>query len=179
MISKRGLAAVAAATVALQPVAASAQQACVTEAEVGAVAIYSVPGLIEAVRLKCGSQLTASGYLARNGDVLSRRYAGLQTRVWPRAKAGMLKVLASQSKGAQGRQMLDTVGTLPDSAVRPLVDAWLVQEASSKIPAGNCRRIEWLIEAMAPIDPEVAGGVLGAIVGLVDPAQMPICSRRS
>jgi hypothetical protein len=32
---------------------------------------------------------------------------------------------------------------------------------------------------MAPIDPEVAGGVLGAIVGLVDPEQMPVCPRRS
>src|SRR5688500_13969109 len=140
MISKRGLATAAAAMFALQPVAASAQQACVTEAEVGAVAIYSVPSLIEAVRLKCGSQLSTSGSVARNGNALSGRYARLQPRVWPRAKAGMLKMLASQSKGAQGRQLLDTVGTLPDGAVRPLVDAWLVQEASSKIPAGNCRR---------------------------------------
>ena len=179
MISNKAFAAVAAAACALQPVAASAQQACVTEAEVGAVAIYSVPSLIEAVRLKCGSQLSSSGYLARNGNALSGRYAALQTRVWPRAKAGMLKVLASQSNGAQGRQLLDTVGTLPDTAVRPLVDAWLVQEASAKIPAANCRRIEWVIEAMAPIDPEVAGGVLGAIVGLVDPAQLPVCPRRS
>ena len=179
MVSTRGLAVAAAAGLALQPIAASAQQACVTEAEVGAVAIYSVPSLIEAVRLKCGSQLSASGYLARNGNALAGRYAALQTRVWPRAKAGMLKVLGSQSNGARGRQLLDTVGTLPDGAVRPLVDAWLVQEASSKIPAANCRRIEWVVEAMAPIDPEVAGGVLGAIVGLVDPAQLPICPRRS
>jgi hypothetical protein len=179
MISTRGLAAVAAAAFALQPVAASAQQACVTEAEVGAVAIYSVPSLIEAVGLKCGSQLTASGYLARNGDALSRRYAALQPRVWPRAKAGMLKVLGSQASAGQGRELMSSVGMLPDNAVRPLVDAWLVQEASAKIPAANCRRLEWVIEAMAPIDPEVAGGVLGAIVGLVDPAQLPICPRRS
>jgi hypothetical protein len=179
MISTRGLAAVAAAAFALQPVAASAQQACVTEAEVGAVAIYSVPSLVEAVRLKCGSQLTASGYLARNGDALSRRYAALQPRVWPRAKTGMLKVLSSQASAGQGRELMSSVGMLPDNAVRPLVDAWLVQEASAKIPAANCRRLEWVIEAMAPIDPEVAGGVLGAIVGLVDPAQMPICPRRS
>lgn len=179
MFSTRRFAAVAAAACALQPVAASAQQACVTEAEVAAVAIYSVPNLVEAVRLKCGSQLSASGYLARNGDALSRRYAGLQGRVWPRAKAGMLKVLGSQSGGGQGRELMSTVGTLPDSAVRPLVDAWIVQETSAKIPATNCRRIEWVIEAMAPIDPEVAGGVLGAVVGLVDPEQLPICPRRS
>lgn len=179
MISTRGVAVAAATALALQPVAASAQQACVTEAEVSAVAIYSVPSLVQAMRLKCGSELSSSGYLARRGDALAGRYAALQTRVWPRAKAGMLKVLGSQASAGQGRELMSTVGTLPDNAVRPLVDAWIVQETSAKIPVSNCRRIEWVIEAMAPIDPEVAGGVLGAIVGLVDPEEMPVCPRRS
>ncbi len=179
MTSIKRLTAVAAAALVLQPVAASAQQTCVTEAEVGAVAIYSVPSLIQAMRLKCGNELSASGYLARRGDALAGRYAALQALVWPRAKSGMLKVLGGGSGNAQSRQLLDTVGTLPDNAVRPLVDAWIVQEASAKIPARNCRRLEWVIEAMAPIDPEVAGGMLGAIVGLVDPDEMPICPRRS
>jgi hypothetical protein len=179
MISKRGLAAVAACAFALQPIAASAQTACVTEAEVGAVAIYSVPSLIQAMRLKCGAELSSSGYLARRGDALASRYTALQTRVWPRAKTGMLKVLDSKSAGGQGRELMSTVGTLPDNAVRPLVDAWIVQEASAKIPAKNCQRLEWVIEAMAPIDPEVAGGVLGALVGLVNPDELPVCPRRS
>ena len=179
MVSRKGATAVVAAALALQPVAADAQQACVTEAEVGAVAIYSVPNLIQAVRLKCGSELSASGYLARSGDALAGRYAALQTRVWPRAKSGLLKVIGGRSGNAQSRQLLGTVGNLPDTAVRPLVDAWIAQEASAKIPARNCRRLEWVIEAMAPIGPEVAGGVLGAILGLVDPDEMPICPRRS
>jgi hypothetical protein len=178
MVSNKALAVVTAAALASHPVAASAQPACVTEAEVSAVAIYSVPSLIQAMRLKCGNELSPSGYLARRGDTLAGRYAALQPRVWPRAKSGMLKVLGGQAN-AQGRELMSTVGSLPDNAVRPLVDAWIVQEASAKIPAGNCRRIEWVIEAMAPIDPEVAGGVLGAIVGLVDPERMPVCPRRA
>ena len=175
MTSMKGLAALAAAALVFQPVAASAQQACVAEAEVGAVAIYSVPGVIQAVRLKCGSELSPSGYLARRGEGI----AALQTRVWPRAKSGMLKVLGGRSGNAQSRQLLDTLGTLPDAAVRPLVDAWIVQEVSAKVPVRNCRRLEWVIEAMAPIDPEVAGGVLGAIIGLVDHDELPVCPRRA
>ena len=68
MASIRGLAVAAAGALALQPIAAQAQQTCVTESEVGAIAIYSVPSLIQAMRLKCGSELSASGYLARRGD---------------------------------------------------------------------------------------------------------------
>ena len=173
----RTLAATAAAALALPPVAAAAQQACVTEAEVSAVAIYSVPSVVEAVKLKCAGRLASDGYLARRGDALSGRYAALQARNWPRAKSGLLKVLGSQS-GAQGRQTIDTIRSLPDNAVRPLVDALLVQEVSAKIPTRNCGRIELVMEALAPIDPEIAGTLIGRVVGLVDPEQMPICPRR-
>ncbi|MBO9698341.1 MAG: hypothetical protein J7499_19290 [Sphingopyxis sp.] len=179
MASMRGLAAVAACALASQPVAAQAQQTCVTESEVAAIAIYSVPSLVQAMRLRCGGELSASGYIAKRGDALSGRYAALQPRVWPRAKAGMLKIIGTQSSGAQGRQMLDTIGSLPDEAVRPLVDAWIVQESSARIPVANCQRIEWVIEALAPVEPEIAGGLIGALVGLVDPDKMPVCPRRA
>jgi len=179
MVSTRGLATAAACALAMQPMAAQAQQTCVTEAEVGAIAIYSVPSFVQAMRLRCGSALSANGYIARRGDSLSARYATLQARVWPRAKAGLLKTLGAQSSAAQGRQMLDSIGTLPDEAVRPLVDAWIVQETSARIPVQNCQRLEWVVEALSPVDPEVAGGLIAAIVGLVDPDKMPVCPRRA
>ena len=168
----------AATAMVFQPIAASAQPACITEDEVSAVAIYSVPSIIQAVRLKCGSQLSSSGYLSRRGDELSARYAALQTRVWPRAKSGMLKLLASQSSAGQARQTTEMLSTLPDNAVRPLVDALIVQEVSGKIQTRQCTRIEWVVEAIAPIDPGVAGKVIGTVGGLIDPDQVPICARR-
>jgi len=178
LVSRTRLAAVAAAAMVFQPIAASAQPACITEDEVSAVAIYSVPSILQAVRMRCGAQLSSSGYLARNGDGLSRRYAALQTRVWPRAKAGMLKVLANQTSDSQARQNTQMLSTLPDDAVRPLVDALIVQEVTGKIPLRQCTRVEWVIEAIAPIDPEVAGKVIGTFGGLIDPDQVPICARR-
>ena len=179
MASTRGLAAAAAGALALQPIAAHAQQTCVTEAEVAAIAIYTVPSLVQAMRLRCGGELSANGYIARRGETLSGRYAALQPRVWPRARTGMLKILGAQPGASEGRQLLDSIGSLPDEAVRPLVDAWIVQETSARIAVRNCQRIEWVVEALAPVDPEVAGGVIGAIVGLVDPDRMPVCPRRA
>ena len=175
---KRVAAALGAAALALQPVMAAAQQArpCIAEDEVSAIAIYSVPSLVQAVRLKCGSELSANGYLAKRGDAMAARYAPLQNRVWPKAKAGLLKVLAGRS--TQGRQGLDMVTALPDNAVRPLVDALIVQELSPKIAVKHCGRLERVIELAAPIDPEVAGSILGVIAGIVDPDQMPVCPAR-
>jgi hypothetical protein len=179
MVIRKSLAVAAGAALALQPAIAAALQTCLTEQEIGAIAIYSVPSVVQAVKLKCGSQLAANGYLARQGDAFAARYAALQPRVWPRAKSGLLKYLGAKSTDNRGRQTLDMVANLPDDAVRPLVDALIVQEVSAKIATGNCRRIELVMQAMSPIDPEIAGNLLGTIVGLVDPDEMPICPRRS
>ena len=99
--SRMMLAVLAAAAMALKPVAAQAQQACITEDEVSAIAIYSVPSLLQGMRLKCAGELASTGFLARRGDELAARYTRLQPAVWPRAKAGLLKYGASWSKGRE------------------------------------------------------------------------------
>lgn len=173
MFFPKALAAAAAAALAFQPAAASAQQTCLSEQEVSAIAIYSVPGLVQAVRLQCGAQLSANGYLARSGHAFSARYVALQAKAWSQAKTGLLKVLAGQA--TQGRQNLDMLANLPDDAVRPLVDVLIVQELAAKIPPANCRGIERAMQVAAPIDPEVAGTLLGVIAGIVNPERLPVC----
>ena len=174
----RVFAALAAASLLAQPTLAAAQsQNCVTEQEVSAIAIYSVPSLVQAVRQRCSGELAASGYLARRGDTLSARYVALQPTVWPRAKIGLFKLFAGTAGENAGG--LDTISALPDDAVRPLVDALIVQESAPKIAVKNCTRIERVIEVMAPIDPEVAGTLLGVLVGFADSSRMPICPART
>ena len=178
-IPARLLAAAGAAAVLLHPLVAAAQQArpCVTEQEVSAIAIYSVPGILQAVRQRCGSTLSDSGYLARRSNALTARYTALQPAVWPRARAGLFKLFAGGADS--GNQGLDAVSTLPDQAVRPLVDALIVQETAPKIALKNCSRLERVIEVMAPIDPEVAGTLIGLLVGFADSDRLPVCSARA
>jgi len=177
-IPARLLAAAGTAALLLQPLAAAAQQApaCVTEQEASAIAIYSVPGIVQAVRQRCGTELSDSGYLARRGSTLSARYAALQPTVWPRARSGLFKLFAG--KAGSGSEGLDAVATLPDDAVRPLVDALIVQETAPKIALKNCTRFERVIEVMAPIDPEVAGTLIGLLVGFADSDRLPVCPAR-
>jgi hypothetical protein len=89
-------------------------------------------------------------------------------------------VLAGQAgqarQAAPGAPGLDLLATLPDNAVRPLVDALIVQETAPKIELDNCGRIERVAQAMAPIDPEVAGTLLGLLVGFAGSDRVPICA---
>lgn len=176
MVPRIRLAAVAAAALALQPVAAQAQPSCITEDEVSAMAIYAMPSLVQSVRLQCGSALTSSGFIARRGDAFAARYAGLQNAVWPRAKSGLLKYGAGNARS--GTQDIAMFANLPDNAVRPLVDALIAQEASTKIQRSQCGRIERVMEAVAMIDPEVAGTLVGVAAGLFAPDDQKICPFR-
>ena len=174
----RLLTAAGAAALLLQPTMAAAQQApaCVTEQEVSAIAIYSVPSIVQAVKQRCGNELSTSGYLARRSNALTARYTALQPTVWPRARTGLFKLFAGKASG--GSEGLDAIATLPDDAVRPLVDALIVQEAAPKVAVKNCSRIERVIEVMAPIDPEVAGTLIGLLVGFADSDKLPVCPAR-
>lgn len=175
MISRTRLAAVAMAVFTLQPVAAQAQQACVTEDEVSAMAIYSVPALVEALRTRCGPQLSTGGFLARRGDAFAARYRGLQSSVWPRAKSGLLKYAAAKAKG----QNIAMFANLPDTTVRPLLDALILQEASGRIKPKYCGGIERVVQATSAIDPQAGGALIGSLIGLVAPEDQPICPARN
>lgn len=173
MVSARTLASVAAAGLAIQPAVASAQQRCITEDEISAMAIYSVPSVVQSVRVRCEGRLSSSGFLARRGNAFAGRYVALQNAVWPRARSGAIKAFAG--KGTDSSQGLDMVAKLPDDAVRPLVDALIVQEVSARIEPGNCGRIELAMEGLALLDPEIAGTMLGVVVGIVGPENPPVC----
>jgi hypothetical protein len=173
----RQVALATATLIALQPVGASAQPQCISEDEVSAMAIYAVPTLVQAVRNRCAAQLSPSGFLARRGDAFVARYATLQNGVWPRAKSGLLKYGSVKAKG-QNAQSLALLGSLSDTSVRPLLDALVLQEASARIQARQCLGIERVIAATSPIDPQIAGTLIGEIIGLAAPADQPICSAR-
>jgi len=172
-----------AAAFLVQPQLAAAQAACIAEDEVSAMAIYAVPSMVRSMQLTCGPQLSQSGWLARDGGALAARYAGMQSRVWPKAKAGLLKMVNGQVNAqgavdAQAAQTIATVANLPDQNVRPLVDALIVQEVSAKIPLADCGQIERVMAAIAPIDPEVAGTLIAASAGLFASKAPLICPAR-
>ncbi|GEM_PF-696405 len=165
---------------ALTPHAALAQQQCVTEAEVSAMTIYAVPSMVKSMQTRCGPRLAANGFLATRGLEFAGRYAALQERVWPRAKSGLLKLIASQalaeaSARNQNTRGLEMIGGLPDQAVRPFVDALIVQELGPRIELANCGKIERVMQAVAPIDPEVSAGLIGLVMGLAQPPSISIC----
>lgn len=178
---RSGIVCAAAAALAVQPGLAAAQD-CLAEDEVSAMAIYAMPGVVQGVRLRCASKLQPSGFLARSGDAVSARYGRLQGAAWPKAKSGLLKIAESKAASSArlgGADSLKMISTLPDNAVRPLVDALIVQEVAPQIDLKHCGKFELLIQTLSKIEPEVAGSLLGLVAGLVKLDEPSICGVRA
>lgn len=162
-----------AVSLAVQPTLAAAQeQACITEEEVSALVIYFAPAAIESVQQSCATALAANGYLAQRGEALAARYAALQDAAWPSAKSGFMKFSSKKNAG------VDDFATLPDDAVRPLVDAIITQQVSAQIGTKDCDKIERVLEAMDPFEPSAVAKLVAVIAGLVGKENPRVCPVR-
>jgi hypothetical protein len=159
--------------------AAEANAACISEQEVSALAIYAVPQLIVAIRTTCSGHLSATGFLAANGDVLVRRYAAQKDSIWPLARSALFKMASTRADADDTveEDPLAMLADLPDNAIRPFVDALVEQEVAKEIEPGKCGSIERMTEALAPLEPAEAGTLVGVIAGLAlaDDEDQPIC----
>lgn len=181
MHTRKLLALFGAVALLAQPQLAAAQAAaCIAEEEVSAMAIYAVPSMVRSMQLRCAGELSERGFLVRDGNALAARYATLQNQVWPMAKAGLLKYVNNgNGLDPQSAQTVALVAGLPDANVRPVVDALIVQEVSGKIEPASCGAIERVMAALAPIEPRVAGTLIGVTAGLFADKAPLICPARA
>jgi hypothetical protein len=160
-----------------QAAQAQAQQ-CVTEAEVSALAIYAVPSAIKGVQTGCAASLTSSGFLATGGNTMATRYAALGDETWPQAKRVLLQFAtkaADEGSASQLGEMTDLFDTLPDQAVRPLIDAVILQKVAQEVKPGSCRNVERVLSVLSRFDPRDTGALVGVILSVVDLKEPRLC----
>jgi hypothetical protein len=171
---RKSLALVGAAALMLQAHAAAAQEACVTEAEISAGLIYVMPIAIEGVSTRCASRLSPKGFFATRGPTMSARYEVLQDGAWPRARTLLMKFGSGGSK-SKNAAVVEALEGVPGEALRPLVDALILQEVS-KVKLQDCAKVEKILAALEPLEPGAVGNLTGAIFAVVDPKNPTICA---
>jgi hypothetical protein len=104
------------------------------------------------------SKLSASGVLARNGAALEQRYAQGADTAWPAARVALLR-LGGEDKSGMGAML----GKMPDSALKPFVDATISSMVATKVKPAQCADVARAIELLAPLPPENVAGLVGFI----------------
>ncbi len=172
----------AAAIAALIPTQVQAQSAagCLTEREVAQMAIYAVPSLVQGVRGKCANRLSSGGFLATKGDIFAQKYAALQSETWPVAKSAILKFVggkdAAQTKANDPFAMF---AALPDTSVRPLVDAMIAQKIGEEVKPDQCGNIERGMQLASVMSPRDSGAMIAFVMAMAKPKNSPICPAGS
>jgi hypothetical protein len=169
------------ALLALMSASAQAQTAkpCLTEREVAQMAIYAAPSLIEGVRGKCSARLSKTGFLATRGDAFAAKYAALQNETWPVAKTGILKFVGNTASATRRDDPVAMFASLPDEAVRPLVDAMIVQKIGEAVKPDACSSVERGIQLASVVSPRDSGAILAFVMAVTKPKNAPICPARS
>ena len=161
--------ALSAAGFAMQPAMASAQQ-CISESQVSDMIVYAVPLALQSVQSKCSAKLARDGFLATEGQAMAEYYAQYKDAAWPGAVEALL-VFAGDKDPEVGQMFR----TMPKEALQPFVDAIVVQKVAEEIPVKDCGKIERVIEAIAPLEPQDAGKLLAVIMSLADIKEPSVC----
>lgn len=156
--------------------AAQAQdgRACITESEVASLMIYAVPSAVTGIKTACGPRLAPNGFLATHGDAFAARYGTLQDARWPEAKSGFLK-FGRRGPAKEVADNLAMLASLPDTTIRPIVDAVISGKIAQSVAVNDCGKIERGMELLAGMDPAQTGALVAFAMGLTKPKNPSVC----
>jgi hypothetical protein len=172
---KRTFATALALAAIAQPQVALAQQ-CVEQADVRDGVIYAMPLLVDGFRAKCGAQLAADGFFAVEGESFAAPFRARQNETWPGALRLFNQFGAAGKSGDSATAAM--IGQLPESALRPFLDALIQQMVATEIKTEDCGKIERGVSLLAPLPPENIGGLASFLFEMAKVDNPTVCPYR-
>ncbi|MEO9462992.1 MAG: hypothetical protein ABJ242_09670 [Marinomonas sp.] len=157
-----------------QPQIAMAEE-CVEQADLSATVVYAMPLLGDAVNEKCSKELSPTGFMATKSEAFLAPYRAKQDANWPGAFR-LLKMFSKKGKAPSG--MGDMIDSLPESALRPFVDAVIVTMVGKEIKPADCGKIERGIALIAPLPEENVGDLAAFIFDMAEVKNPNLCPYR-
>lgn len=151
-------------------------QECIEQQDLSDAVVYAMPLLTDAFMSKCDGELAADGFMLTQGEEFAAPYRAQQDRNWPAASRLLAKFAAGDDEAQGNNEMAAMLGSLPEEAVRPFVDAIIVQKVSEEIKLADCGKIERGVALLAPLPPENTGGLaafLFDMAGVKNPSMCP------
>ena len=126
--------------------AAQASKPCMTRDEVHGMVAYFSPSLLQSAMDKCAPQLGQEAYLASRGPAYVAQLREGQASSWPAASKAFAKL--GGGKDAEGIALF---ASLPEEAVRPMVEAIIAQKLAPEIKPRMCSDIDRILATIEPL----------------------------
>lgn len=156
-----------------QPYAAYGQT-CVPQADLSSGIVYAMPLIVQAVEGRCSATLRSDGYLALEGDELKAKFAAHQDSAWP----GALRLL-TQFAGSEDPSFGPLMQSLPEDALRPFVDAIVIEKIGAEIKPKDCASIERGLQLLEPLPPTGTAELIAFLASMTKSKDIAICPTDS
>lgn len=155
------------------------QQACVAAADLSDAVVYAMPLAFDAARTICTNRLSKSGFMASKGDAYIAPFRTAQNKAWPGAFRVIKSFMASNAQGEEGAgsaEISGMIATMPESALRPFVDAFVGQMIAEEIKPASCGKIERGLELVSPLPTENMGALVAFMLDIAEVKNPALCT---
>ncbi len=167
------------AALASAQTAQAQEQACVAPADLSDAVVYAMPIAFDAAGTACANRLTKSGFMATQGDAYIAQFRAGQDKAWPGAFRMIKTFMADQNKNGSDASSADIgpmIANMPESALRPFLDALIGQMIAEEIKPDSCAKIERGLEMISPLPTDNVGGLVAFIIEVSDMKNPPVCA---
>lgn len=151
---------------------------CVEQPDIADASVFVMPVMLETLQSRCSAELSATGYLAREGSGLIERYRAMRDQTWP----GTLRFFETfannelaKSNNAPIAEIGNLFGEASDDIMQMMVTEVIRTKLAPEIKTKDCGRIERLLEILDPLPPENVGGAVALIMDMVQPENPSVC----
>lgn len=160
---------------------AQAQQACIEPDDLTDTITYAIPLVYDGLQERCAAQFSQNEFMRDGADEFVDEFRAGQDAAWPGALRLLKTFMSSQDGDDDG--MAEMVASLPDDALRPLVDGIIPPMLGERLGKDGdtafCGDIAEGMELVAPLPAQNVSMLVTFIaerVGLEDPS---ICSAEN
>ncbi|MEL6529359.1 MAG: hypothetical protein AAFQ27_05320 [Pseudomonadota bacterium] len=176
---KHSVAAILAAAALTSSQTAHAQSACVAPDDLNDAIVYAMPLAYDAARTSCAGEFADNGFMATGGADFVDGFRQKQDAAWPGAFRLLQVFMAKSEGGNSDDQMLGLISSLPESSLRPFVDAIVTQKIGEEIKPDTCGKIERAMELMSPLPVENVSGLITFIAEQSDLKNPELCKANA
>ena len=109
------------------------------------------------------------------GAAFAEGFRALQDDSWPGALRLIKAFAAKDSDDGEADPIAAIIDSVPADALRPFVDAMVLQMVAGEIKPDSCDKIERGVELIAPLPPENVTGLLTFIAEQTKIDNPPLC----
>ena len=160
---KKSLIALAAAAALTASFAGSVPAAAQTmpemsEEEATALARFAMPRAFQGVQQTCRNTLAGDAYMYSSGNRLMGKLQTASRGSWTTARRAIMAMVRTQSP-----DMLPLINSMPSDSLQPFAEEMIAGMVVSKLNAGECGRIDRVLELLDPLPPENLAALIGYV----------------